>query len=121
MENISNPFTWDFTEQRSIVTLAKRGDAVYNEPRETVENIPSYPYPTEEDENASLKTHFFDQEFGTSSNPAHVIGISPIEPTPYIVETSSTTDTDDETVTEDTEDTTATDGEDTTITDGENS
>ena len=104
-----NPFFWGFSEQRGIETLAQRAKAIYNEPRETADRIPAYPHPTEDDENASLKTHFFDQEYGVSPNPAFVIGASPIEPMPYIAPKSSSSESDEEqcedeeVITEDTE------------------
>lgn len=84
-----NPFFGGFREQRYSETLAKRVSATYNNPMETVENIPSYPHPTDEDENAAIKTHFFDQNFGVSPNPAHITGCTALDPQPYIIQSTS--------------------------------
>lgn len=75
MENISNPFCYDFVEQRAIETMSKRAQAQYNEPRELAED------------KQPLKS-FFDETFAASPNPAHVIGTSPIEPQPHVQPTA---------------------------------
>lgn len=109
-----NPFFWGFNEQRGIETLAQRGKATYNKTAETTENIPGWPHPTEDDENAQLHTHFFDQNFGTSPNPAFVTGFTEIDPMPYIApssEESNKTDDNDDCL-EDDEESTKTDDND---------
>lgn len=75
-ENIGSPFFWGFSEQRAIETLAKRGKAVYNKPREVVEQ-------------KTALENFFEQNISTSANPAHVVGFNPITPEPYVIPSSS--------------------------------
>lgn len=65
-----NPFSWDFVESRSMKTLADQASAVYNKPQEVKEQ--------KED-----LYDFFGQKFGHSPNPAHVVGITPLDKPPY--------------------------------------
>lgn len=75
-EIIGNPFFWGFSEQRAINTLAKRGKAIYNKPREVVEQ-------------KTALENFFEQNISTSANTAHVVGFNPIIPEPYVIPSSS--------------------------------
>lgn len=67
-----NPFFWGFTEQRSITTLAKRGNATYNTTRDVVEQ-------------KTALDNYFEQNFGQSPNPGFITGFTQVEPMPYIV------------------------------------
>lgn len=71
-KNIGNPFCWGFNEQRAIETLAKRGKAKYNKPMEVVEQ-------------KTALENFFEQNVSHSANPAHIVGMTPISPEPYLI------------------------------------
>lgn len=65
-----NPFSWGFSEEHSFDTLATRGKATYNKPREIVEQ-------------GTAMDGFFVEQFGTSPNPAFITGMTAIDPLPF--------------------------------------
>lgn len=91
-KNIGSPFYWGFNEQRAIETLAKRGKAKYNKPREIIEQ-------------KTALENFFEQNVSTSTNPAHVVEFTAVSPEPYIISSSSKTNNGCEVETEHLDDT----------------
>ena len=83
MSNLEgNPFGWGFIENREIETLAQRANAEYNEPMEV-------------NEQCSNLESFFNEQFGHSPNPAHIVEVSKIEPEPYLTLSEENDDSDD--------------------------
>ena len=77
-----NPFAWGFKEQRYSETLAKRANATYNEPRKVIEQ-------------KTALDNYFEENFGHSPNPAFITGATALDPSPYIVPSSSGDNTDE--------------------------